>query len=113
MRKALKRDIGRTTDKGKLLAIVTGNKPYVVEIEPGVVRQYAHCHVEQPAWPSDAPEWAKWMAMDDGGAWYYYDTYPQLNFMHGLWRTDGKFDICTNKPTFSGNWKDSLIAKPC
>jgi hypothetical protein len=38
--------------------------------------------VAKPQW-SDAPEWANWLAMDESGVWFWYESQPQ--FFHGAW----------------------------
>jgi hypothetical protein len=32
---------------------------------------------QKPDW-KDAPEWAKWLAMDDNGEWYWFIEKPTL-----------------------------------
>ena len=43
----------------------------------------------KPDW-KDAPEWANWLAMDENGAWCWYELEP---------RYDGEMWLC------SGKWK--------
>lgn len=40
----------------------------------------------KPDW-KDAPEWAKWMAMDDDGVWAWFEHQPMANV--GGWRMCG------------------------
>jgi hypothetical protein len=32
----------------------------------------------KPSW-KDAPSWAQWLAMDQGGSWYWYEVEPKLD----------------------------------
>lgn len=41
----------------------------------------------KPSW-STAPEWAKWLAMDEDGVWFWFEFKPYLN-SDGVWRSDG------------------------
>lgn len=59
----------------------------------------------KPDW-KDAPEWAKWVAMDDDGDWYWYEEEPipmNLNFV----RSAGRMALAA-KPF----WRGTLEAKP-
>lgn len=31
----------------------------------------------KPSW-NDAPEWAQWLAMDEDGEWFWFESEPQL-----------------------------------
>jgi hypothetical protein len=39
----------------------------------------------KPDW-KDAPAWAKFLAMDEGGSWYWYATAPKWN--GAIWITE-------------------------
>ena len=58
----------------------------------------------KPDW-SDAPEWANYLAQDESGAWYWYDTRPsQLN--HGF-SPSGR-----GKTATLPNWRETLESRP-
>ena len=40
----------------------------------------------KPSW-DDAPEWAKFVAMDFDGEWYWHETRP--TYCKGEWHSDG------------------------
>jgi hypothetical protein len=42
----------------------------------------------KPKW-DDAPEWAKWLAQDEIGAWYWYSKKPR--FDGHVWKDGGRF----------------------
>ena len=37
----------------------------------------------KPDW-KDAPEWASWLAMDEDGDWFWYESEPKLG-SYGSW----------------------------
>lgn len=57
--------------------------------------------------------WHRWVAMDARGKWFAYDERPKLNVAY--WWGAGSV-VCEippqHYPTFSGNWKDSLVERP-
>lgn len=38
----------------------------------------------KPSW-NDAPEWANWLAMDEGGDWFWYEQKPYWNQIRRSW----------------------------
>jgi len=38
----------------------------------------------KPDW-KDAPEWAKWLAMDDGGEWTWFEVEPEVEEALRFW----------------------------
>jgi hypothetical protein len=38
----------------------------------------------KPDW-KDAPPWANWLAMDDGGTWFWYELEPAWSYSSGEW----------------------------
>lgn len=38
----------------------------------------------KPSW-DDAPEWAQWLAMDEGGCWYWHAGQPFWDAADGCW----------------------------
>ena len=47
----------------------------------------------KPDW-RDAPEWASWLAQDDGGWWYWYEDKPYIH--------DGFEWVSNSKYSFAG-----------
>ena len=46
----------------------------------------------KPSW-DDAPEWAKWLALDADAEWFWYETEPQANGVSDQWISRGaQFD---------------------
>jgi hypothetical protein len=42
----------------------------------------------RPQW-KDAPKWAKWLALDDDGIWYWFDRLPEIS-----WTPKGDYQCC-------------------
>lgn len=42
----------------------------------------------KPDW-KDAPEWAKWLAMDEDGEWFWFENKPEREGGWG-WDADGR-----------------------
>jgi len=53
-----------------------------------------------PDW-KDAPNWAKYLAMDSNGNWYWYENKPTFNLFDdaddnlGSWYVPGKYEHIT------------------
>lgn len=60
---------------------------------------------------SAMPRWAKWVAMDESGKWYFFFETPSKKTTVWLAASCG-FIPPEYYPTFTGNWKDSLIERP-
>lgn len=59
----------------------------------------------KPSW-KDAPKWANYLAMDDDGRWYWYETKPMIS--SGAWYSHANdFAVCE-----IAGWKDSLESRP-
>jgi len=43
--------------------------------------------LRKPRW-ADAPYWAKFVAMDEGGRWIWYEGYPEFDRSEGRWISD-------------------------
>lgn len=61
----------------------------------------------KPDW-KDAPEWARYLAMDKDGSWYWYEEEP-LKLTHIWADTDGQCSYATFHPP---HWKSSLEQRP-
>lgn len=59
----------------------------------------------KPSW-DDAPEWAQWLAMDDSGAWFWYEEKPR--WFIDQWVSDG-FAIAAETP---GSGTGTLETRP-
>ena len=62
----------------------------------------------------DAPEWAKWAAMDADGSWYWYDKQPHCdNANFGFEWVLHKHGIrCEPINTMYPEWSTSLTPRP-
>ena len=65
----------------------------------------------KPDW-NDAPKWAKWLAMDADGAWYWFQERPHLRNVHVVeWENHlgGKAVMAAAK---NDEWRESLESRP-
>jgi hypothetical protein len=63
----------------------------------------------KPDW-KDAPEWANWLAMDEDGSWYWYESEPEANTYLQAW-----LDKPDTKLLQAGDvyrWTETKEAKP-
>lgn len=60
----------------------------------------------KPDW-NDAPEWAQYLAMDENGAWWWYDDEPVLGVRS--FNPNG----CKVQEAFVANWESTLEQRPC
>lgn len=61
-----------------------------------------------PTW-DDAPEWAKTLAMDEGGSWYWYET-ENLDIHgggYGFYSSGGRHERARCR-----NWRHSVMKRP-
>ena len=62
---------------------------------------------------NSAPDWAKWVAMDENGLWHYYQIKPQKK--NGEWHVPLfnhiNSNVCDVQPHTSLSWNHSLIAR--
>lgn len=61
--------------------------------------------VLNPVW-QDAPDWAKFRAMDKDGSWYYYKDKPWVADRN--WQVKGRNVTMAPPIPFDGVWRDSL-----
>ncbi len=58
--------------------------------------------------------WHRWVAVDEMGEWFSFGQKPTLGLAH--WMIASGCDYCPippqYSPTFSGDWKDSLVERP-
>ena len=58
--------------------------------------------------------WHRWVARDERGGWFSFCQKPILGMAH--WMIASGCDYCPipsqYSPTFSGDWKDSLVERP-
>lgn len=74
-----------------------------------IERQHARPVVD---W-SVMPAWAKWVAVDKSGTWCWYTDEPSINDRHyvvdnGIYGTIPR----EHAPTYTGDWKNSLVGRP-
>ena len=60
----------------------------------------------KPDW-KDAPEWANYLAMDAGGAWYWHEKKPKVEDEE--WCGKGGWELADLD---EGYWEKSLEKKP-
>ncbi len=60
----------------------------------------------KPSW-DDAPSWAQWLAVDEDGAWYWYEDEPGYSALKQEWRNDGEF-----QRAYVYNWMESKESRP-
>jgi len=64
----------------------------------------------KPNWDK-APEWAKWWAVDESGAHYWFENKPIRSISDTMWLRgeddDGKLLVA-----YDGDWKNSLQERP-
>lgn len=57
---------------------------------------------------TQAPPWARYAAMDEGGTWYWYTEAPKP--YHGMWHAEsGGFESFNPCPV---HWTQSLTERP-
>lgn len=63
----------------------------------------------KPSW-EDAPEWAKYLAMDEDGEWFWYETKPIIGTY--MWNDrPGRYREA-NPINQEVDWKTTLEARP-
>lgn len=64
------------------------------------------------------PAWAKWVAMDDEGSWHWYVYKPYTEeYETGWYLGSGSIHDYAkipkdHSPTYTGDWKNSLVERP-
>ena len=66
-----------------------------------------------PSW-DDAPDWARWLAQDSNGVWWFYELEPRANEDCDCWDVgdDDSSASSRSKGTVLGDWRDTLQARP-
>jgi hypothetical protein len=65
----------------------------------------------KPSW-EDAPEWAKYLAMDGQGGWYWFEKKPKPNIFFSQWIPK---DLTRCEKAYVDDqeyWNDSLEKRP-
>jgi hypothetical protein len=62
----------------------------------------------KPDW-KDAPEWASWLAMDERGEWFWYETQPSRSSARAEWVRKGGNMIPAGG---SAPWDETLEQRP-
>jgi hypothetical protein len=60
----------------------------------------------KPNW-STAPDFARYLAMDDDGEWYWYEEKPTIE-LNDIWHTCGRHQLALCPPS----WRDTLEERP-
>jgi len=62
---------------------------------------------EQPGPPwSEAPEWAKWKAMDGDDLWYWFSLEPTWDILEWRWLCQGEKGSIIGRPSLDHASKD-------
>lgn len=61
----------------------------------------------RPSW-EDAPDWARWLAQDEDGSWWWYGDEPHLALSIGEWRSAALSSTASHVP----NWRETLEERP-
>lgn len=65
----------------------------------------------KPTW-NNAPSWARYLAMDRVGEWYWYDHKPIAGTVSWFYGEDeGRHEFAGNTPLLN-DWTDTLEARP-
>lgn len=61
----------------------------------------------KPSW-SDAPSWAMWLAQNEDGQWWWYESEPQVSLDMGYHYVDDGRSI---EATYADDWDDTLESR--
>lgn len=68
--------------------------------------------MSRPSWV-DAPEWAKWLAQDSDGEWFWYSARPHcLEHKAGWIEEAGSFTQWARKTSIYNPWQQTLERRP-
>jgi hypothetical protein len=63
----------------------------------------------KPDW-KDAPEWAKFLAMDRNGEWHWYECEPNPDSYEDQWMTAERYSLAST--TILAEWESTLEPRP-
>lgn len=55
----------------------------------------------------NAPDWARWKAMDEDGRWFWWSEKPESH-TDGIWIGGGHADLIPNHPATNKDWAETL-----
>lgn len=64
--------------------------------------------MNKPNWEY-APDWARWLAMDPTGEWFWYETLPGIGDIRKCWESHGMTELAQDAPK---PWEESLEHRP-
>lgn len=100
------------TDSGTVRSCTQGGRYNAIsdEHEHDLVAEWIRPIVDWSAMPA----WAKYVARDSNGRWYWYDVKPCDDYDMWLSVDEGISERIPSdfSPSFSGDWKDSLVERP-
>lgn len=67
--------------------------------------------MKKPSW-KDAPKWAKWLAMDADGFWWWYEEEPVANEKSLSWGPLNGGDCIRAFAKPPKNWRETLTHRP-
>jgi hypothetical protein len=59
---------------------------------------------------SDSPSWARYLAMDGNGAWFWYASKPTPCAYAYAWESEN--GLCAEAIVRHSNWRDTLEERP-
>ena len=65
--------------------------------------------MNKPSW-SNAPSWARFLAQNDDGQWFWYERRPSISLTMGYFFAEngGEYE----EAGYASNWENSLEKKP-
>ena len=61
----------------------------------------------KPFWSAATPPWAKFLAQDEQGRWWWFAEQPKAG-LHNWQVKSGRYELATGNP----NWTETLEARP-
>lgn len=105
---------------GAVASLLPGDSSDIVSVvrvpgapaSPGVQDQGGEA-ICKPSW-DDAPEWAQWLAQDEDGPHYWFETEPHTTTdRHGrYWQAERGRVQRISKENPNPNWRDTLEQRP-
>lgn len=63
--------------------------------------------MSKPDW-KDAPQWARYLAKNSNGDWWWHELKPEVDNRRGLWHSNGLDKLAY----YNKDWIDSLEENP-
>lgn len=94
-------------------AVNTGNGLEQAMVEARVLLGVTDCDLKRPEpnW-GDAPDWAEWWAVDNGGFACWYQNEPVTEFNQWDDYSCGMIEFCSNVDLQGFDWRETLTPRP-